>query len=231
MLRPALRTSHSSACGLGSGISTTLPGRPRSPISSTRRARSRSLRLALLARELDQQDGLGIADQGALDDRPEGGIGARQLDHGAIDQLDRRGPELDDVLGAVHRLVEAREVHDAQGLVLGQRARASASGAASRPACLRCRPAGARGSPNCRACRAAPTAGRRCRGCSRATRRSTLGHSRSISSRSAKASAATLSAMARTAGGMSSGRAEPKRARSPSARMASIEATLCTMLP
>ena len=66
------------------------------------------LRLALLARELDQQDRLGIADQGALDHRTEGGIGARQLDHGAIDQLDRGGLQLDDVLGAVHRLVEAR---------------------------------------------------------------------------------------------------------------------------
>jgi hypothetical protein len=79
------------------------------------------LRLALLARELDQQDGLGIADQGALDDRPEGGIGARQLDHRAIDQLHGRGLQLHDVLGAVHGLVEAGEVHDAQGLVLGQR--------------------------------------------------------------------------------------------------------------
>ena len=98
MLRPALRTSHSSACGPGSGISTTLPGRPRSPISSTRRARSRSCVLALLARELDQQDRLGLADQGALDHRPEGGIGARQLDHGAIDQLDRGRLQLDDVL-------------------------------------------------------------------------------------------------------------------------------------
>ena len=79
------------------------------------------LRLALLARELDQQDGLGLADQGALDHRPEGGIGARQLDHGAVDQLDGGGLQLDDVLGAFHRLVEAREVHHAQRLVLGQR--------------------------------------------------------------------------------------------------------------
>ena len=35
MLRPALRTSHRSFCAASSGISTTLPGRPRSPISST----------------------------------------------------------------------------------------------------------------------------------------------------------------------------------------------------
>ena len=45
---------------------------------------------------------------------------------------------------------------------------------------------------------------------------------RSISACSAKASAATLSAIARTPAGMSSGRVEPKRARWPSARMASI---------
>ena len=36
MFRPALRTSHSAFCGAASGISTTLPGRPRSPIRSTR---------------------------------------------------------------------------------------------------------------------------------------------------------------------------------------------------
>ena len=40
---------------------------------------------ALLAGEFDQQDGFGLADQGALDHRPERRIGARQLDHGAID--------------------------------------------------------------------------------------------------------------------------------------------------
>ncbi|MNT21995.1 hypothetical protein D3C72_1573590 [compost metagenome] len=37
MLRPALRTSHRFFCRPSSGISTTLPGRPRSPISSTSR--------------------------------------------------------------------------------------------------------------------------------------------------------------------------------------------------
>jgi hypothetical protein len=47
--------------------------------------------LALLARELDQQDRLGLADQRALDHRPEGGIGAGQLDHRAVDQLHRVG--------------------------------------------------------------------------------------------------------------------------------------------
>ena len=77
--------------------------------------------LALLARELDQQDRFGLADQRPLDHRPEGGIGARQLDHRAVDQLHSGRLQLHDVLGAVHRLVEAREVHDAQRLVLGQR--------------------------------------------------------------------------------------------------------------
>ena len=35
MFRPALRTSHKAFCGASSSISTTEPGRPRSPISST----------------------------------------------------------------------------------------------------------------------------------------------------------------------------------------------------
>jgi hypothetical protein len=56
-----LRTSHSSACGLGSGISTTLPATEIAHQSTG--AADRQLRLALLARELDQQDGLGLADQ------------------------------------------------------------------------------------------------------------------------------------------------------------------------
>ena len=82
--------------------------------------------LALLARELDQQDRVGSADpptvdEGPFDDRPERRIGARQLDHGAVDQFDGGGLQLHDVLGAVHRLVEAREVHHAQSLVPGQR--------------------------------------------------------------------------------------------------------------
>ena len=42
MLRPALRTSHKAFCGASSGISTTEPGRPRSPISSTSCASLRS---------------------------------------------------------------------------------------------------------------------------------------------------------------------------------------------
>ena len=35
MFRPALRTSHRFFCGASSTISTTLPGKPKSPISST----------------------------------------------------------------------------------------------------------------------------------------------------------------------------------------------------
>ena len=38
MLSPALRTSQTSFCSFGSVISTTLPGKPRSPVSSTSRA-------------------------------------------------------------------------------------------------------------------------------------------------------------------------------------------------
>ncbi len=41
MLSPALRTSHSARCAPASVISTTLPGKPRSPISATRSRRRR----------------------------------------------------------------------------------------------------------------------------------------------------------------------------------------------
>ena len=89
MLRPALRTSHRFFCGASSGISTTLPGRPSSPIRSTRSFSLRQQRCLVAARELDQQDGRGPADQRGLDGGPEGRVGEAQLDHRAVDQLDR----------------------------------------------------------------------------------------------------------------------------------------------
>ena len=39
---------------------------------------------------------------------------ARQFDHRAVDQLDRAGPELDDLPGRGHRAVEGREMADAE---------------------------------------------------------------------------------------------------------------------
>ena len=43
------------------------------------------------------------------------------VDHRAVDELDRGRLQLDDVLGAVHRPVEALEVDHAQRLVARQR--------------------------------------------------------------------------------------------------------------
>ena len=77
----------------------------------------RSLLRGISARELDQQDRLGLIDERALDDGLERGIGAREIDHGAIDELDRRGLERDDVARRLHRAIEGRKVYDAQNLV------------------------------------------------------------------------------------------------------------------
>ena len=70
--------------------------------------------VSILAGEFAQQDRLRLASDEALDDRAEHRVVARQLDHRAVDQLDRRGTQLDDVLGRLHRLVKAREMADAE---------------------------------------------------------------------------------------------------------------------
>ena len=71
--------------------------------------------------ELDEQDGLGILAHHRVDGRLEHGDLARQAQHGAVDQLDRDRAELDDVLGHVHRLVEAAEVAGADRARADQR--------------------------------------------------------------------------------------------------------------
>ena len=96
-------------------------GRDRA-ISSPRRRRPRSCSLQLVARELDQQQRVGrAADERSPASGRKAGIVAGELEDRAVDQLDRGGPEVDDVPGRVHRGVEAREVADAQHLVGGQR--------------------------------------------------------------------------------------------------------------
>ena len=84
----------------------------------------RELRHCLVARvadELDQQDRVGRADQRRVDRRAERGIGAREVDHRAIDQLDCRGRKRDDRLGALHRAIERGEIDDAERAMLRQR--------------------------------------------------------------------------------------------------------------
>ena len=71
--------------------------------------------------ELDEQDRLGIA----AHDRVDGGLEhrdlAREAQHGAVDQLDRDRPELDDVLRGIHRRQEAAEMAGADGAPAEQR--------------------------------------------------------------------------------------------------------------
>jgi hypothetical protein len=70
--------------------------------------------LALLARELHQQDGVRLALDERIHRRAERRYVARQPDHGAVDQLHRRGSQLHDVLGQVHGGVELREMAHAK---------------------------------------------------------------------------------------------------------------------
>lgn len=67
--------------------------------------------------ELDHQDRVGIAAHRRRDDRLEHRDLAPQRDHGAVDQLHCDRPQLDQMLGRVHRLVEAAEMADAEHLV------------------------------------------------------------------------------------------------------------------
>ena len=89
------------SAALASVISTTLPGRPRSPISSTSCFSLRSCS----SRSSPANSTSRIASGSPLMkrvDRRRGtpAIVAREVDHGAVDQLDRRRAELDDVLRA-----------------------------------------------------------------------------------------------------------------------------------
>ena len=128
MLRPAVRISVIAVCSAGSSTSTTPP---HAPVLSQRQAEiahqlvephepAHVLVLVVLG-ELDEQDRLGIA----AHDRVDGGLEhrdvAREPEHGAIDQLDRDRPELDDVLRRLHRRDEAAEVAGADGAPAEQR--------------------------------------------------------------------------------------------------------------
>ncbi len=77
--------------------------------------------VALLAGELDHQQGLGLALHESLDDRPEHGDLAGEVHHRAVDQLDRVGFQGHQVPGRGHGLAEGREVADPHDPVLGNR--------------------------------------------------------------------------------------------------------------
>ena len=75
----------------------------------------------ILLRELDEQDGFGIA----VHDRVGRGLKhrdlARQCEHGAVHELDRNRAELHDVLGRIHRLREIAEMAGADCAAAEQR--------------------------------------------------------------------------------------------------------------
>ena len=79
------------------------------------------LRGRVLARELHQEQGVGLAANEALDRRAEERDVAGEIDHRAVDQLHRGGLESDDVRGRLHRGPEARKVAYAEHPVGGNR--------------------------------------------------------------------------------------------------------------
>ena len=71
--------------------------------------------------EFHDQQRIGIAAHGRVDDRPEHRDVAAERDHGAVDQFDGDRPQLHQMLRRVHRLVEAAEMADTEHLVADHR--------------------------------------------------------------------------------------------------------------
>ena len=170
MLRPALRTSHSAFCGACVGHLDHAAGQAEvaHQLDEARRARA-----AAPSRSSPANSTSRIASGSPISARSITGAERRDWRAPGRSSCGRparppSGFELDDVLRRVHRLVEGREVHDAQRLVPAAAARAcsvSARVSASVPSLptSRC----ARLTRAVGACRAARSAGGRCRGCSR----------------------------------------------------------------
>ena len=128
MLRPALRTSHRFFCGASSTISTTLPGRAEIAHQFGERLQLARQRRVSSPENSTSRMAAGRPISARLDGRAEAGL-AGQLDHDAVDQLDRAGAQLDDMLGGVHRGLKAGEIDHAQHPMRAAAAPASASGA------------------------------------------------------------------------------------------------------
>ena len=128
-LRPAARKSAIAVCSAGSVTSTTPPhlrwgllqreaeiGHQLGELLQA----SQIVGLILLG-EFDHQHGVGIAAHGGCDHRLEHRDVAPERDHGAVDQLDRDRLQLHQMLGRIHRLVEAAEMADAERPVADHR--------------------------------------------------------------------------------------------------------------
>ena len=107
MLSPALRTSHSVLLRRVVGHLDDAAGQAQVAHQLDQLREPAQQRRLVVAAELDQQDRLRLADQRRLDRRAGSRVGARQLDHRAVDQLDGGRAQLDDVLRRIHRRVEA----------------------------------------------------------------------------------------------------------------------------
>ncbi len=118
MLRPEVRTSVIAVCKAGSRISTTPPclrARLVEAIAEIAHQFGKLLQPAqilvlIVLAEFDQQDRIRLAAHETLQRRTEHRDLAGQLDHGAVDQFDRDRLQPDDVLGRIHRIVEAAEM-------------------------------------------------------------------------------------------------------------------------
>jgi hypothetical protein len=89
--------------------------------TSSRSSSLRSVAGRIVARELDEQDCVGLAHQRTLDHRTERRIATRKVDHRPIDELDRGGPECYELARRGHRRMQRAEVDDAERAVTGQR--------------------------------------------------------------------------------------------------------------
>ena len=129
MLRPAVRTSVIAACSFGIEHldhaapfgAALVPAEAEIADQLVQPLQPAQVLVLIVLGELDQQDRRRLAAHECLQRRAEHRDLARQLDHGAVDQLDRDRRELDDVLGRLHRLVEAAEMAGADRAAAEQR--------------------------------------------------------------------------------------------------------------
>ena len=121
MLRPALRTSQRFFCAASSAISTTLPGSPRSPISSTSpRRRGSSAAFASPANSTSRIAAGSPRSAVSIVARNAGLASARSIIVRSTSST-AVGPSVTMCWAAVHRRMEGREVDDAEHLRAGQR--------------------------------------------------------------------------------------------------------------
>src|SRR5438105_13554605 len=114
MLRPCARISHTACWKAVSVASTTAPGKPRSPISSTNASRRRRFSAGSSPANSVNSNAAGSPCTKRSTTARNIGMSRDRSIIARVDQLDRAGAELDDPPGRRHRAVEAREMADAE---------------------------------------------------------------------------------------------------------------------